>query len=362
MKKLKVYYRWFTNYLLARVFCFTNYALAPRVLSIETTERCNLDCIMCPRKQTSLSADEFTLEQFKHALSLFPSINTVILLGRGETLMMKDIFLILDFGTSKNIYFTIITNGTMLTPEIIKRLPDIGKILVSIDHPDAGKYKEIRRGGNLDVVIANLKALKKEKPSQWVCIQVVVMKSNIDCLVDFIKLAKNVGADAVKFIHPMIFDQRTDNIYIESSKVVNEKLAEAKKYAKKAGIRLVAVPSMSKPRVCVEPWLGLRVSINGDVYPCCYINNSADSSWSERFKGVALKIPQASYVMGNIHNGIMPEVWNGSAFRSLRKMIINTKRNKLMPDEQLNTLRKSLDMSQRFKYCLVCLYRQNRAC
>lgn len=362
MLKLKMYYRWVTNYLLARVFCYTTYALPPRVLSIETTERCNLDCIMCPRKQTSLSGNEFTLKQFEHVLSLFPSINTVILLGRGETFMMRDIFPILDFGSSKDIYFTIVTNGTMFTSETIRKLPDTGKILASIDHPHADKYKEIRRGGDLDVVISSLKVLKKEKPDQWVCIQAVLMNSNMDFLVDFIKLAKYVSADAVKLIYPIIFDQTADSIYIESTKVINLKLVKAKAYARKVGIRLTAVPSMSKPRACLEPWLGLRVLINGDIYPCCYINNSADSSWCERFKGVSLKIPQASYVMGNIYSGNMHEMWNGSAFRSLRKKIINTRQNNLMPDGHLNALRESIDMSQRFMYCSVCLYRQNRAC
>ena len=188
------------------------------------------------------------------------------------------------------------------------------------------------------------------------------MNSNIDYLDDFVKLAKDVSADAVKLIYPIIFDQTNDNICIESSKVINLKLAQAKIYARKVGIRLVAVPGMSKPRVCVEPWLGLRVSINGDIYPCCYIDNTADTSWSERFKGVSLKIPQASYVMGNIYSKMVHEMWNGSAFRLLRKKIINTKQNNLMSDGHLNALRESVDMSRRFMYCSVCLYRQNRAC
>jgi len=204
MSKLKMYYRWLINYLIGRLFCLGTYALPPRILSIETTERCNLDCVMCPRKQTSLSGKEFTLKQFEHALNLFPSINAVVLLGRGETFMMKDILPILDLGTRKNIHFTIITNGTLLTAETIKRMPDTGKILVSIDHPHANKYREIRRGGDLDAVLLNLKALKKIKPQQWLCIQAVIMNSNIDYLDDFVKLAKDVSADAVKFIHPVI--------------------------------------------------------------------------------------------------------------------------------------------------------------
>jgi len=357
-----MYYRWIVNYLIGRLFCFGTYAPPPRILSIETTERCNLDCVMCPRKQTSLSTKEFTLKQFKHILSLFPSINAVVLLGRGETFMMKDIFPILDFGTSKDIHFTIITNGTIFTPETIKNIPHTGKILVSIDHPHADKYKQIRRKGDLDAVLSNLKALKKLRPKQWLCIQAVIMNSNIDYLDDFIKLAKSVSADAVKFIHPVIFDRNMNGIHIEPSKEISFKLSKSKAYAKKLGIRFVAVPQMSKPRVCVEPWLALRVSLDGNIYPCCYIDNSSGSSWSEWCKEISLTVPQSNYIMGNIFNNPMREIWNGKSFRLLRKEIIDTRRKSLLPIDQLNVLRSQINTSGRFSYCSVCLYRQNQAC
>lgn len=357
-----MYYRWVVNYLIGRIFCSWSFALPPRILSIETTERCNLDCLMCPRKQTNLSNKEFTLRQFEHILGLFPSINAVVLLGRGETFMMKDIFPILDFGTRKNIHFTIITNGTILTPEKIKKLPDTGKIIVSIDHPHPDKYKEIRKGGDLNVVISNLMALKKIKPQQWLCLQSVIMNSNVDYMDDFVKLAKQVSADAVKFIHPVIFDQEMNNIHIESSKDISFKLDRSKAYAKKLGIRFVAVPQMKKPRVCVEPWLALRVLLNGDIFPCCYINNSNGSSWSEWCKEVRLVVPQSNYIMGNIYNNSVMHMWNSKSFRALRKEIIRTKKKDLLSIDKLNVLRSKIDTSRRFSYCSVCLYRQNQAC
>jgi MoaA/NifB/PqqE/SkfB family radical SAM enzyme len=317
---------------------------------------------MCPRKQTKLSAKEFTLKQFEDTLSLFPSINSVILLGRGETFMMRDIFPILDLGTLKNIHFTIITNGTLLTPETIKKMPYTGKILVSIDHPHADQYRNIRRGGDLNKVVSNLKKLKELRPEQWLCIQAVIMNSNIDYLDDFVKLAKDVSADAIKFIHPVIFEQEMNNIHIQPSKHVNSKLAKSKAYAKKLGIRFVAVPQMKKPRVCVEPWLALRISLDGNIYPCCYIDNSNASSWREWHKEVPLKVAQSNYIMGNIYDHHVCGIWNGKIFRALRKEIINTRQKTLLPTEELNALRSNLHTSRRFSYCSVCLYRQNQAC
>lgn len=361
MLKLKMYLRWFTNYLIARFCCFGSYAFSPRILSIETTERCNLNCIMCPRNHTSLSKEELTLKQFQHILSLFPSINTVILLGRGETFMMREIFPILDFGSRKGIHFTIITNGTLLSAETIRKLPDTGKLLVSIDHSLADKYKEIRKGGDLNLIISNLKELKKIKPQQWVCIQSVIMNSNADYLEDFIKLAKDVSADAIKFMQPMIFDREMSSIYVSPSDI-SLKLSKAKKLAKNSGIRFVAVPQMNKPRVCVEPWFELRVSLNGDVYPCCYIYNSSSSSWCEWHQNISLTIPQSSYIMGNIYSDSANKIWNGEGYQSLRRKIITTKKNTLISYDHLNALRNKIDISKRFSYCSVCLYRQNKVC
>lgn len=362
MLKLMMYYRWFMNYLLARLCNFGTYAFAPRCLSIETTERCNLDCIMCPRSQISLSNKEFTLKQFERVLSLFPSINSVILLGRGETFMMREIFPILDFGSRKGIHFTIISNGTLLNTEMIKKIPDTGKILISIDHPHADKYKEIRRGGNLNTVISNLKALKKMKPHQWLCIQAIIMNSNIDYLEDFVNLARSVSADAVKFIQPVIFNRKNEGIHIEPSKDVSLKLCKARAYARKLGIRFVAVPQMGKPRICVEPWFGLRVSMNGDIYSCCYIDNTNGSSWCEWYKGASLMVPQSNYIMGNIYNESVDKIWNGDAYRWLRKKIIKSAQRALIPPDRLSFLRSNIDVSERFSYCSVCLYRQNQAC
>jgi len=362
MLKLKMYYRWVTNYLLARISHFSTYALSPRILSIETTERCNLDCIMCPRKQTSLSKREFTLEQFKHVLSLFPRVNTVILLGRGETFMMRDIFPILDFGSRKGIQFTIITNGTMLTAETVKKIPDVGKIVISIDHPHPDRYREIRRGGDLNGIVTNLSLLKKLKPSQWVCIQVVLMNNNIDYLEDFIRLAKSVSANGIKFILPVVFDSKMNGIYPGSSDQVSLKLDRARAYAKKERIRFIAVPQMKKPRICVEPWIGLRISLAGDIYPCCYINNSSEAFWCEWLKNVSLSVPQANYIMGNIYDKSVSGIWNGEEFRCLRRKIIRTNRKTLITSEDLNALRVGIDGSKRFSYCAVCLYRLNKAC
>lgn len=250
----------------------------------------------------------------------------------------------------------------MLTAEAIRKIPDKGKIVVSIDHPHADKYEQIRVGGDLNMIVSNLKRLKKIKPHQWMCIQAVIMNSNIDYLEDFIRLAKDTSADAIKFIHPMIFSSEMRYIHLEDSEEVKLKMDKARAYAKRLKIRFVAVPAMRKPRVCVEPWSGLRVSAKGDIYPCCYINNSNEFSWCEWYKNTSLYIPQSNYVMSNVHDKSISDMWNGGIFRALRKEIVDTRQAVLMPADRLSALRGKIDISHGFSYCSVCLYRQNKAC
>jgi MoaA/NifB/PqqE/SkfB family radical SAM enzyme len=317
---------------------------------------------MCPRNQTTVSNSELTLDMFKRALSAFNHINTVILLGRGETFMMSDIFRILDYGSSRGVHFTIVTNGTMLTPDVVRRLPVTGKMVVSIDHPVPEEYAKIRKGAHLERVIKNLKSFKSLRPQQWLCIQGIVMTGNLGYLEGFVRLAKETGADSVKLIHPVIFEKHMGGMHIEPTEYTRIQLNRAAKLAKKEGVRFVAVPGLTKPRLCMEPWTSLRVSLKGDIYPCCYINNSNGSSWQEWCGDVCVTVPQSSYVMGNINDGSVEKIWNGDAFRSLRSKVINTMSREILSMNRLNERRSLINVSDKYCYCSVCLYRQNMSC
>ena len=129
-----------------------------RLLQIEPTTRCNFTCGFCVGRR--LDQNDITMGTFRHALALFPDIERLELHGEGEPLMHPDYFEMARLANLRGIKISTITNGSMFSPERIKRILDSGidTVLVSIESPRPEDFKEIR-GGSLFKVVAGIKAL-----------------------------------------------------------------------------------------------------------------------------------------------------------------------------------------------------------
>ena len=340
----------------------SDYAPSPRGLIIAITDDCNLNCPMCPRSFSKVTGENMPLEKFKCILDQFPKVRHVALLSRGETLMNPNLFEMLNIGKFRNIHFRIVTNGTLLTEKNIRRLNNVSIVEVSIDHPHPEGYKKIR-GVNLEIIINNLRRLKHLRKEIYLCIQALIMEDNIEDLPEFITLAHNVGADKVNLIHLIAFDQKLYKKHGDNFKAKLEvKIQEAKERAKQFKVNLAATPLLQKPRHCFQPWSTLRISLNGDIYPCCFIYNTSEQTWEEWYQDVCLNVPQFKYKMGNIFEDSFERIWNGNDYRLLRKTVRKSEEHNLLSPEELNKRRKENNLNERFSYCQVCLFRQNRAC
>lgn len=361
MNKISIYTRWIFNCGIGRFTRFRNYAISPKIISVEITDDCNLSCPMCPRRFSRVTGRSMPFERFKFILDQLPTVNSMILLGRGETLMAPDIFKMLDYGKSRDIHFTIVTNGLLLTEENINRFKNVAKVIVSIDHPYPEGYRKIR-GAGLEVIIENMRRLKRVKRYIYLIIQPLIMDENIEDLAGFVSLARDTGADAVKIVHPIAFDQGLDKKHADNFLNVTEKLDIAQKLAKRNGIRFDAVPSLSRPRLCLDPWMGPRISLDGDIYPCCFIYENSEPIWEEWYQGVCISVPQSKYIMGNIFKESFNKIWNGNNYRILRSIVKETEESDLLTPHELNTRRQEKNLNGWYPYCQICLYRQNRAC
>ena len=339
----------------------SNHIFPPRKLIIEITENCNLNCPMCPRQFNKISNENMSLEKFKHILDQMPSLRQITILGQGEPFMHPNIFEILKLGKSRNIHFTLVTNGTLLNEENIKRLDGVSVIEASVDSNHQEGYKKIR-GADLNLVLNNLKKLKQLKKNIYLRIQAVITKDNIEDLPDFVRLAKSVNANELCFFHLIAFNQENDTRESEDLKKLNEKLQITKKLAEKEGIKFVATPLFEKPRICSEPWFRPRITLNGDVYPCCYIWTTSGTVGHEWYCGVHLDVPQFKYKMGNIFKDDFKRLWNGPDYKLLRETVRKLDDRSLLSPEKINEERKKVDLKERFPYCKVCLFKQNRVC
>jgi radical SAM protein with 4Fe4S-binding SPASM domain len=102
-----------------------------------STNRCNLSCQHCYiNAEDRAYAGEFTTEEAKAFIDDLASINVpVLLFSGGEPLIRHDLFELGAYARDKGVRPVISTNGTLITPEVAKRIKEIGfqYVGVSID-------------------------------------------------------------------------------------------------------------------------------------------------------------------------------------------------------------------------------------
>jgi|GEM_PF-2425597 len=344
-------------------------AKPPKKLSLEITEKCNLRCIMCNR---NLGADHkervMSFFDFKKILTIIPSVKHIDIMGFGEPFLNPDLFKMLEYGASNGVSFSITTNAQLLNEPIIKKLTNnIKSLWFSIDSLNSKKYESIRVGGNLGRLLRNIRLVHKLRPDIELVIQTILLKSNANELKKFVDLADELNAE-LRFIHPLTSDPKIDLMHMHNNQGLYKYVNEAVEYANSKGVRLSSRPenpTMSiKHNICFEPWKEPYIMINGDILACCFMHRAMNSRvlYSELYRKQKINVPLANYYMGNIFKQGFSDIWNGKAYKLLRKSVLATEFEGSVSFESLHDLRKQFGNKNRFNYCSICLWRLCCAC
>lgn len=96
------------------------------VISIETSNICNLRCIYCYTGAANKLKDELTLDEYKSILdqSVELGAQKVAIAGAGEPLLDPNFFRILDLIRERNLYLILYTNATLINKDTAKKLYD----------------------------------------------------------------------------------------------------------------------------------------------------------------------------------------------------------------------------------------------
>src|SRR5208282_1276921 len=83
----------------------------PVCLYLETTNRCNLLCTICPRTFEELEPEaDMSWELFTKLVDQFASVKRVVLHGVGEPMLVKDLPERIEYLKRRNIYVLFNTN------------------------------------------------------------------------------------------------------------------------------------------------------------------------------------------------------------------------------------------------------------
>ncbi len=312
----------------------------PIHLTIETTMKCNLRCIMCqcthnvrnPMAQPSMDIALFQ----KIAEEVFPTLEEVSLTVSGEPLLSEHLDEYIETIKKYAVKLEMNTNATLLNNDemIDKLLGVLTRISVSFDGATKDTYEAIRRGAKYEKVIANIRRFNElrnslpEEDRPGMSMTYVLMRRNIAEFPRFIELAKALGADAISAVHVVVFDQAmTDESLIYHKELANKYLIEAREIAGKLGFKGIHLPplfdvsheakntsdelatserhqtqakGMKRVVRCPFLWKKSYVSFGGDVSPCC--------------------VPGRP-VMGNVVNRSFKEIWNGEVYQEMRRRL-----------------------------------------
>jgi len=198
-------------------------------MRVSVTDRCNLRCLYCmpgrgvrPIVRREILAYEEIVRILTVAASL--GVNRVRLTG-GEPLARKDFqTLVGKLSMIEGIEdITLTTNGTLLQ-EYAARLRDAGlkRVNVSLDSLRPERYREITRGGDLDVVLKGLKRAEDEGLTPVKINMVPVRGINDDEIPDFARLTIETSYH-VRFIELMPIGETSIN---EGLRIPGEEVME----------------------------------------------------------------------------------------------------------------------------------------
>ncbi len=257
----------------------------PQIVQIELTNRCNADCIMCPRRLMKRPKGTMQFSLYKKIINECTKYNPEIMLtGYGESLLDKQFPAKLAY--TRQVFpgkIYLFTNGSLLNEAVSTALIEnkINSVSFSLDSSQPEQYEKIRRGLYLEKVIQNIKGLIDKKKK--------LHSSYPRIVVTMIKMEEN--KNNIKQFKEY-FQDKVDAVYFQSLKNWGGTLKETKSdfhfqidYRKR-------VP-------CHYLWKNMVILWNGDVALCC-----------QDFDG--------QVILGNTKKSSLQEIWSGAALAEYR--------------------------------------------
>lgn len=169
----------------------------PRMVVLELTRRCTLNCIHC-RAQAGMNGydSELSTKDWFEVLNDIASFsNPVIILSGGEALLREDAFDIIAHARARNLTTVLATCGITLAEEKAVKLKESGikRVSVSIDGKDASTHDYIRQEkGSFTAALKAIELIKKYGIEFQ--INTTVIRKNFKELEEIFKIAVNLGA------------------------------------------------------------------------------------------------------------------------------------------------------------------------
>jgi MoaA/NifB/PqqE/SkfB family radical SAM enzyme len=144
---------------------------------LELTSRCNLRCVYCAVSQPTYHGIDLPLKGFDNFLGQMRErgVRIVVMNGHGESTIIKDWDVYADRLADAGIRLHMTTNmAKRLTGPEVAVLSRFERILVSLDTVDPQLLTKLRRGANLDTILANVDQVQQFAAARYRAPQMTV--------------------------------------------------------------------------------------------------------------------------------------------------------------------------------------------
>lgn len=306
----------------------------PLLLQIEITSHCNLKCKMCPLTleavPSSLRPGHVQEMTWQHVRELARVMGRVNLTGYGEPLANPRFLTYLRELDDLGVKTGFATNGALLTPGFVAELAGLRHLVhvnVSIDSPDPATYHFIR-GGDVAKALAGLRILAAAlRPPKRVSVSSVVIDRNLESLTAFPRLLASLGVKEFLLQGLIDWNPAWADEHLARSGRLPGPLRQIEDDCKTLGIRLELQPDQrldlelsdpeealrryhghepltpTRTKQCCVPWDLPFINKDGQVFPCCYSDETA--------------------LMGDLREQSFDAIWQGEPFGRFRADLLS---------------------------------------
>lgn len=222
----------------------------PRLYQIELTNRCNLNCTMCPHSEMERSKKDLTVEQFKTILDNGVRFKQSIELQMfGESTLNENIGEMIQLVRDKGCVPTLSTNAVLLkdNEELCEDLMNLDAVVLSIDGASKETYEKIR-GHSFEDIVESVRTFMEVKERT---------ESNIYVAIQLISMAET-KEEELKYKD---FWAKFEPDEIRIKRLLDSMGGKVKQEeVRKAG---------KKRLPCLEGFYGVVVRSDGGLSPCC---------------------------------------------------------------------------------------------
>jgi len=276
---------------------------SPPFVTIDVCNICNLCCPGCVtglRDPSAKKENKASLERMKRIIDQTAKRSIHIdFFHWGEPLLNEDFYAACAYAAEKGLWTTIHTNMNIKDKGLAQKIIDskLCKLVFSCDGATQQVYKKYRKGGNIDLVFANVRKISYEKRKRnlkfpWITAKYVVFDHNWHEIKLFKEKAFAAGANEV------LFAQAVMGGFYETRSIATAKTFNLKelKWEKR------------EDKTCTEIWDKLLVANDGSIYPCCACFRNDDVFVGPEYE-TTMKVA---------------EKWNADKFRHIRRFFIDS--------------------------------------